>query len=62
MPQPNGDQIEHRQGRRGSPNGAEHAPRRRYARPDLRAYGTLVEITLFGGSQLLDSGANLQNP
>lgn len=62
MPRPNGDQIEHKQGRRWSPTGAERVPRKRYAPPSLRAYGTLVEVTLFGGSQLLDSGANLQNP
>lgn len=45
-----------------SEEGRDGEPRKRYSAPAIRAYGTLVELTRFGGSQLLDSGSNLQNP
>lgn len=40
----------------------ERSKRRPYVRPVLQSYGALVDVTGFGGSQLLDSGASLQNP
>lgn len=36
--------------------------RRRYQRPSLRAYGRLVDVTRFGGSQVVDSGFGLGQP
>lgn len=36
--------------------------KRPYSQPALQSYGSLVDVTRFGGSQLLDSGSNLQNP
>lgn len=41
---------------------ASAAARKPYLRPTLQSYGKLVDVTHFGGSQLLDSAANLQNP
>ena len=42
---------------------AAQAERKRYVRPVLQRYGALVDITAFGGSQLVDSGVgSLQNP
>ena len=39
------------------------AERKQYIRPALQRYGALVDVTAFGGSQLLDSGVgSLQNP
>lgn len=39
------------------------AARKLYVRPALQAYGTLVEVTGFGGSKQVDSGAgNLETP
>jgi hypothetical protein len=32
-----------------------------YARPCLKYYGALVDITQFGGSQFVDSGGGLGN-
>lgn len=35
--------------------------RKRYSSPRLKVYGRLAELTRFGGSQLVDSGAGLGN-
>lgn len=35
--------------------------RKRYSAPRLKAYGRLAELTRFGGSQVVDSGAGLGN-
>lgn len=36
-------------------------PRKPYSAPRLKAYGRLAELTRFGGSQVVDSGAGLGN-
>ena len=45
-----------------STNGVADAPKKPYLRPALQSYGSLVDVTHFGGSQMIDSGGNLQNP
>lgn len=45
------------------PASAGKAAARQYERPALQSYGRLVDVTGFGGSQIVDSGVgNLQNP
>jgi hypothetical protein len=57
------DRLDSPQSGRDSPPGdVEHAAGKPYRRPSLQTYGRLAEVTRFGGSQILDSGGNLQNP
>ena len=42
---------------------SEGTAKRSYLRPALRKYGRLVDVTRFGGSQIVDSGmGTLRNP
>ena len=47
--------------RKPAPGNAVPATRKPYLQPALQSYGKLVDVTGFGGSQVLDSGiGNLQ--
>lgn len=45
-------------GRPGAPEGAPAVPRKPYSAPRLECHGRLVDLTRFGGSQTIDSGAS----
>ena len=42
---------------RGAGTAGERPTRKAYSRPVLQCYGKLVDVTLFGGSQFVDSGS-----
>lgn len=44
------------------PDDERRVRKKGYAQPSLKAYGRLVDVTRFGGSQMLDTGGNLQSP
>lgn len=50
---PGGDVSRH------EPRGGEGPVRRAYRSPRLERHGRLAEVTRFGGSQIIDSGAGL---
>ncbi len=46
---------------RALPSRSRQRVRKPYTPPRLKSYGRLAELTRFGGSQVVDSGAGLGN-
>jgi hypothetical protein len=48
--------------RRNAPREPPPAPRKPYRTPRLERHGRLIDLTQFGGSDVVDSGGNLGQP